>query len=32
MTAAEDRPQWYVVHTKPTREIMVSGLLEEQLG
>lgn len=32
MTATENRPQWYVVHTKPTREIMVSGLLEEQLG
>ena len=31
MTAAESLPQWYVVHTKPTREIMVSGLLEEQL-
>ena len=31
MTAEEDRLQWYVVHTKPTREIMVSGLLEEQL-
>ena len=32
MTAAEDRPQWYVVHTKPLREVMVSGLLEDQLN
>jgi len=32
MAAAEDRPQWYVVHTKPTRELMVGSLLEQQLN
>ena len=32
MAAPEDCPQWYVVHTKPTREVMVSGLIEEQLS
>lgn len=32
MTRADHRFLWYVVHTKPTRELMVSGLIEEQLG
>jgi transcription antitermination factor NusG len=32
MATANPRLQWYVVHTKPTRELMVSGLIEAQLA
>jgi transcriptional antiterminator RfaH len=32
MASTEDRLRWYVVHTKPGRELMVSGLIESQLA
>lgn len=32
MTQTGNRLQWYVIHTKPTRELLVSGLIEDQLG